>query len=225
LARALHPDFGLFWPSPGFLRKLSIAIVFIAIGLIAGTNGILLLLSDDELDARNAFALAHPEPRLPAAMPEMRMPAALPESRRPDTVSRETGIRVIPSPPPPSIIALPPEPKVIRVERKPMKGFEPSRAEAKPTEAKPAAGERAAASPALQDQGTTPSPVSETATVPAAPAIPPETASVPAIPPSAAPPLRASRRASHSAGRNHAEHSRGYSYHPARPSGGFAVLW
>jgi hypothetical protein len=195
------------------LRKLSIAVAFIAIGLIAGTNGILLLLSDDESDARNAFALARPEPRLPVAVPEARMPAI---------VGRETGVRVLPSP----TVVQPPlsGPKVIRVERKPMQGFEPSRAEAKPVEAKPTPGERATALPALPDQGTTP-PSGDIAAVPPQASTPAETAAEPVTPASAAPTPRTPRRTSHSVSRTHAEHSRGYSYHQPRPSGGFAVLW
>jgi hypothetical protein len=217
LARALHPDFGLFWPSPGFLRKLSIAVAFIAIGLIAGANGILLLLSDEEPDASSAFALARPEPRMPTAAPESRMPGI---------AARETGVRALPSPPPAATVVQPPraEPKVIRVERKPMQGFEPSRAEAKPIEAKPTPGERATALPALPDQGVTP-PSGGIATMPLQASTPPQTAAEPVTPPSVAPPPRTPRRTSHGVSRNHAEHSRGYSYHQPRPSGGFAVLW
>jgi hypothetical protein len=65
LARALHPDFGFFWPSPG-LRKLSVAVAFIAMGVVlAGTNSLVLLLNEPEPDARHAFALAPADTRMP----------------------------------------------------------------------------------------------------------------------------------------------------------------
>jgi hypothetical protein len=241
LARVLHPDFGLFSPSPGSLRKLGIAVVFIAIGLIAGTNGILVLLSDEEPEARDAFALAPSEPRMPAA------------------ATGETAERVIPPiaerviPPiagrvPPTIATTPqkpepqkPEPKVIRVERKPMQSIGPNKAEAKSSCSLQAGGNCASSEP------TVPPPASDRAAMLPAEAIPSTTvpgepiAVVPAEPARALPepasavvapetetvvrPPRASRRTGYSGSRNHAESSRAHAQAPARRSGGYAVLW
>jgi hypothetical protein len=232
LARVLHPDFGLFSPSPGALRKLGIAVVFIAIGLIAGTNGILVLLSDEELEARDAFALAPSEPRMPAAG------------------SGETAERVIPPIAgrvlPQAIAITPqklepqkPEPKVIRVERKPMQTVGLNKAEAKsscslqpdgncvssePTVPLPA-GDRAAMLPAEPIPSTTVR-AEPIAVVPAEPARAlPEAASAVVAPEAVVHPPRASRRTGYSGSRNHGESSRAHAQAPARRSGGYAVLW
>jgi hypothetical protein len=103
LARALHPDFGLFWPSPG-LRKLSVAVAFTAIGLMAGTNSLVLLLNEPEPAARDAFALAPAETRTPLASSTESSERALP--------STETNQSQMS------------HPKVIWVERKPIKPSE-----------------------------------------------------------------------------------------------------
>ena len=252
LARVLHPDFGFFSPSPGALRKLGIAVVFIAIGLIAGTYGILLLLKDEEPEARDAFALAPPEPRMPAA------------------ATGETAERVLPPIPgrvlPPTIATKPqkpepqkPEPKVIRVERRPMQSVGLNKAEAKsscsvqpggncassePT-VPPPASDRAAMLPVEPIPRTT-VPVEPIAVVPAEPArVLPEAASAVVLPetvtrpPRALPeaasavvspetvtrPPRTSQRTGYSGSRNHAESSRAHAQAPARRSGGYAVLW
>ena len=231
LARVLHPDFGLFWPSPGALRKLGIAVVFIAIGLIAGTN-FLLLLSDEEPEARDAFALAPPEPRMPAA------------------ATGETAERVIPPLAgrvlPPTIATEPqkpepqkPEQKVIRVERKPMQSVGPNKAEAKsscslqpggncassePT-VPPPTSDRAAMLPADPIPSTT-VPAEPIAVVPAEPASAlPEAASAVVAPETVARPPRVTRRTGYSGSRHHAESSRAHFQAPARRSGGYAVLW
>jgi hypothetical protein len=234
LARVLHPDFGLFSPSPGALRKLGIAVVVITIGLIAGTNGILLLLSDEEPEARDAFALAPPEPRMPAAG------------------SGETAERVIPPIAvrvlPPTIATAPqkpepqkPEPKIIRVERRPMQFLGPNKVEAKsscslqagvncassePT-VPPPASDRAAMLPAEPIPSTT-VPAEPIAVVPAKPARAlPEAASAVVAPETdtVVRPPRASRRTGYSGSHNHAESSRAHAQAPARRSGGYAVLW
>jgi hypothetical protein len=233
LARVLHPDFGLFSPSPGALRKVGIAVVFIAIGLIAGTHGILLLLSGDEPEARDAFALAPPEPRMPVA------------------AIGETAGRVLPPIAgrvlPPTIAApqkpetQKPEPKVIRVERKPMQSIGPNKAEAKSSCSLQPSGNCTSSEP------TVPPPASDRAAMLRAEPIPSTTvpaepiAVVPAKPARALPeaasavvepetetvvrPPRASRRTGYSGSRNHAESSRAHAQAPARRSGGYAVLW
>jgi hypothetical protein len=104
LARALHPDFGLFWPSPG-LRKLSVAVAFTAIGLMAGTNSLVLLLNEPEPAARDAFALAPAEKRTPLASSTESSERGLP----PVTESNQSQMS---------------QPKVIWVERKLIKQSE-----------------------------------------------------------------------------------------------------
>jgi hypothetical protein len=248
LARVLHPDFGLFSPSPGALRKLSIAVVFVAIGLIAGTKGILLLLNDEEPEARDAFALAPPEPRMPAAATGETAGRVLPPIAGrvlPPTAGRAlppTAGRALP----PTIATTPqkpqpqkPEPKVIRVERKPMQSVWPNKVEAKSSCSlqsggncessepivPPPASDRAAMLPAEPIPSTTvpAEPIAVVRTEPARAL--PVAASVEVAPETVVPPPRASRRTGYSGSRNHAENSRAHAQAPARRSGGYAVLW
>jgi hypothetical protein len=242
LARALHPDFGLFWPSSGLVRKLSIAIAFVGLGLIAGTNGILLLLADSEPDAHSAFALAPEQARaLPPAAAVTQERVVLPASQE----------RVLP--PASTVQPQPSEPKIIRVERKPMQPLAPKIA--KTTHVKSSCGSVSQSQPdCIPAERNAPLAGSETpvaATVPvpateaagaatlpvnAAPLPPgetsptlPEAASVAVMPePAPAPAHRSSRKAAASGhSRNYARESRSYSHAPAarRPSGGYAVLW
>jgi hypothetical protein len=221
LARVLHPEFGLFWPSPRFLRKFCIATAFIAGGVIAGTQGILLLSSEGERDARSAFALASPQSPVTPAGSGAGIERALP---RPPAIPHPAAVT-------PSQRA---EPKVIRVERKPMQSVEISTERKMP----PPAGDRArtlAASPAQATsaptlpENTAPSLPAESGATPpetAVAAVAPEAVTPPpaeAITPRPAPPARKVHR---SASRSHSESWRSYSHSPAtRPSGGYAGLW
>jgi hypothetical protein len=241
LARALHPDFGLFWPSSGLLRKFSIAVAFVGLGLIAGTNGILLLLAESEPDAHSAFALAPEQARtlLPAA--------AVTQERVLPPGPQE---RVLP--PASTVQPQPAEPKVIRVERKPMQPLAPKIAKTTPVRSScgsvsqsqpdciPAQRNAPLAGTETPLAATLPVPLAEAAgaaTLPvnAAPMPPgetsptlPEPASAAVVPEAApAPAHRSSRKAAASHRRNYASDSRSYSHRQAapRPSGGYAVLW
>jgi hypothetical protein len=208
LARALHPDFGLFWPSSGLVRKLSIAIAFVGLGLIAGTNGILLLLADSEPDAHSAFALAPEQARaLPPAAAVTQERVVLPASQE----------RVLP--PASTVQPQPSEPKIIRVERKPMQPLAPKIA--KTTHVKSSCGSVSQSQPdCIPAERNAPLAGSET---PVAATVP-----VPATEAAPAPAHRSSRKAAASGhSRNYARESRSYSHAPAarRPSGGYAVLW
>ena len=249
--RVLHPDFGLFWPSRAFLRKLCIAAGFLAGGVIAGTQGILLLSGEEERDARTAFALAPPEPATPP-------PASRATVERTAPSVTEKGPRsTIMMPPPPSILAQPqrPEPKVIRVERKPMQSIEPkiaSKSDAKspcrsdagacsatertiPATATdrvdrplPVPPVQVMSAPALPQNATPNAPAEST---PVTPESTPESAVIAVPPPTVArPPVqhqqrRVTREVSRSRSESSRSYSSSYSYHPARQGGGYAGLW
>jgi len=245
--RALHPDFGLFWPSRAFLRKLCIAAAFLAGGVIAGTQGILLLSGEEERDARTAFALAPPEPSIPPVTSRASVERTAP------SVTEKGPRSTIMMPPPPSILAQPqkPEPKVIRVERKPMQSIEPkiaSKSDAKsPCRSEagacsstertiPAAAtdrvDRSAppvqvtSAPALPENATPNAPAEST---PGTPESTPESVITAAPPPTVVrPPVHhQQRRVTREVSRSRSESSRSYSYsyHPARQGGGYAGLW
>lgn len=221
LARVLHPEFGLFWPSPRFLRKLCIVTAFVASGVIAGTQGILLLSNEEEHDARSAFALAPPAS---SVIPPGSGAGIEKTARSPATPVQPAMVM------PPSRA----EPKIIRVERKPIQSVEISSERKTP----PAPTERArplAAAPAL----STSAPTLPEHTTPAVPAelsrTPPETA-VSAVPTEAVtapveavappPPASPSRKVQRSATRSHPDSWRSYSYRPAaRAAGGYGALW
>jgi hypothetical protein len=248
--RVLHPDFGLFWPSRTFLRKLCIAAAFLAGGVIAGTQGILLLSGEEERDARTAFALAPPEPATPP-------PASRATVERTAPSVTEKGPRsIIMMPPPPSILAQPqrPEPKVIRVERKPMQSIEPkiaSKSDAKSPCRSEAGGCTATertipATTADRVDRPLPAPVQVTnapalpesaspsvpaESMPGTPESTPESV-VTAVPPPTVvrPPVhhqqrRVTREVSRSRPESSRSYSYSYSYHPARQGGGYAGLW
>jgi hypothetical protein len=247
--RVLHPDFGLFWPSRTFLRKLCIAAGFLAGGVIAGTQGILLLSGEEERDARTAFALAPPEPATPP-------PASRATVERTAPSVTEKGPRsTIMMPPPPSILAQPqrPEPKVIRVERKPMQSIEPkiaSKSDAK-SPCRSDAGACSATERTIPATATdrVDRPLPPPVQVTTAPALPENTtpsvraeptpgthestpeSAIAVIPPPAAvrPPVHHQHRVTREVSRSRSESSRSYSssysYHPARQGGGYAGLW
>jgi hypothetical protein len=55
----LKPEFGHFFcPSPNLRHKLSLALAFTVLGLVACTSGVALLVADYDPDPRSAFALA-----------------------------------------------------------------------------------------------------------------------------------------------------------------------
>jgi hypothetical protein len=64
--RGLIPEFTHFQAAPNLRRKLTLALAFTAIGLVAGASGVALLVAEDDSDPRSAFALA----RLPSQAEE-----------------------------------------------------------------------------------------------------------------------------------------------------------
>jgi hypothetical protein len=64
--RGLIPEFTHFRAAPNLRRKLTLALAFTAIGLVAGASGVALLVAEDDSDPRSAFALA----RLPSPAEE-----------------------------------------------------------------------------------------------------------------------------------------------------------
>jgi protein Tex len=77
--RGLLPEFAYFCPSSDLRRKLTLAVAFSALGLVAGASGVALLVAGDDSDPRSAFALASPPPpsaETAIATPAAEMPAA-----------------------------------------------------------------------------------------------------------------------------------------------------
>jgi hypothetical protein len=78
----LKPEFDCFFLSPTLRHKLSLALAFTVLGLVACTSGFALLVADDDPDPRSAFALAP----LPSSSRETAPPAAAAEMPAVDTV-------------------------------------------------------------------------------------------------------------------------------------------
>jgi len=57
-AYRFHPEFGYFCPTPGFRYKLRVALLFMAIGGIAGIGGTLVLKAAHHAATDNALTLA-----------------------------------------------------------------------------------------------------------------------------------------------------------------------
>jgi hypothetical protein len=222
LARVLHPEFGLFWPSPRFLRKLCIVTAFIAGGVIAGTQGILLLSNEEEHDARSAFALAPPAS------------SVIPPG---SGAGIETTVRLPATPLQPATVTPPSraEPKVIRVERKPIQPLDISAERKRPTAANeraaplPIAPAQATSAPMLPERPTTSVPAESSPTPPetVVSAVPTEvvTPAEPVAPASVQSPARKVHRSA-SPTRSHSDSWRSYSYRPAaRAAGGYGALW
>ena len=64
--RGLIPEFTHFRAAPNLRRKLTLALAFTTLGLVAGASGVALLVAEDDSDPRSAFALA----QLPAPAEE-----------------------------------------------------------------------------------------------------------------------------------------------------------
>ena len=64
--RGLIPEFTHFRAPPNLRRKLTLALAFTTLGLVAGASGVALLVAEDDSDPRSAFALA----QLPAPAEE-----------------------------------------------------------------------------------------------------------------------------------------------------------
>jgi hypothetical protein len=221
LARVLHPEFGLFWPSPRFLRKLCIVTAFVAGGVIVGTQGILLLSNEEEHDARSAFALAPPASSVipPGSGAEIEKTVRSPATPlQPATVT-------------PPLRA---EPKIIRVERKPIQSVEISSERKTPTAPTERAGPLAAApavptsAPTLAEHTTpaVPAELSRTPPETLVTAVPTEAVAAPVEVVTPRPAASPSRKVHRSATRSPSDNWRSYSYRPAaRAAGGYGALW
>jgi hypothetical protein len=61
LSAHLHPEFGLFCPSPGLRRGIWVALAFTVFGLIVGANGVATLMADHDPDIDHVLMAARPE--------------------------------------------------------------------------------------------------------------------------------------------------------------------
>jgi hypothetical protein len=117
VAPALHPDFGFFGLSPGFRRKLSIAVRVIAVAAVAGTLGFRALFTEDEPEAGRAFAFAPPEATRQLADTGWTGGVFLRSGGTAERVRAPVAVMQ------PSQLSIP---KVIRVHRKRITPFEPN---------------------------------------------------------------------------------------------------
>ena len=80
LSAHLHPEFGLFCPSPGLRRGIRIALAFTVFGLIVGANSVATLMADHDPDIDHVLMAARPEGS-EAASQAVQAPVAKAEAR------------------------------------------------------------------------------------------------------------------------------------------------
>ena len=57
----LHPEFGLFCPSPGLRRGIRVVLAFTVFGSIVGANSVATLMADHDPDIDHVLMAASPE--------------------------------------------------------------------------------------------------------------------------------------------------------------------
>jgi hypothetical protein len=215
--RGLIPEFTHFRAAPNLRRKLTLAVAFTAIGLVAGASGVALLVAEDDSDPRSAFALA----RLPSPADERATMIATVEV--PATPVAQAVL------PPRAATVDTPEPcaetdcdsgagrkpeVVLAVTAPPAAGDAPRGQSSEPAEAAPRPAALVANAPSLEE-GTA-APANATAPAPAAEAVAP------------ARPAAAPRRTAHNQARRAPQYQQ-FSVWPfggnGRRGGGFRLFW